>query len=118
VTNAIIMKVAVIGLPPERVGQPQVGMAYHSPHVLDAPVDHRLRHEVRHGAHMGWFVHQPHVDAIVANLDWIGGHAIAIPTRRFSCRGMEIPAVPRTTQHSFLDGPFSQRTRLVGALVA
>ena len=50
VADADVGQLAGLLLAPQRVGEPEVGVADHAEDVLDAPVDHRLGHQVGDGA--------------------------------------------------------------------
>src|SRR5204862_5459758 len=78
----------------QRVGEPEVGVPDHAEDVLDAPVDHRLRHEVGDGRDVR-LVGDANVDLAVADLEREGGRLVVEAGRLPRERAVVI-AVPRT----------------------
>ena len=99
------------------VGQPQIRMPHHSPNVPDAPAHERLGHEVADRAHVPPLLLESHVDAIVADLHRIGGHAVVVPPRRRARKGVEVPPVPGTPKHAVLDRALPEWPPLVWTAV-
>ena len=82
----------------QRISDKQVRVADHPEAPLDAPVDHRLDHDVRDV-----------LDVRVVFFD------ADIAARRLSSGGVEVPAVPRAAEHTVLDRAFAQWPALVWA---
>ena len=108
---------SVLFLPPQGVGQAEVGVAHHPPHPPDVPGHHGLGHQVGYGAPMRFRRREPHVDPALPDLDGKTVHSIVETARRLPRGGIEIPAMPGTTQETVLDGALAQGPALVGASV-
>ena len=101
----------------EGVGQSQVRVADHAEDVGDAPVDHRLHHDVGHGPHPGGFGRQGDVDSVVADLGGVAGRGVGEARRRGAVARRVVVTVPRAAQPPLLDRPLAERPALVGAAV-
>jgi hypothetical protein len=110
---------ALLGLT-EGVRQAEVGVADHAEHGGHAPVDQGLRHQVAdRGGVDGRLLHRD-VDAVVALLDRVGGHAVVVGAGRPAAQRVEVPAVPGAAQPAVaglvaLDAALAQRPALVRA---
>lgn len=69
------------------VGEAEVGVADHAEDVGDAPVHHRLHHQVRDGADGGLVGWQGHVDAVVADLRAVARGRVGEPGRGAPLQG-------------------------------
>ena len=117
VPNPDEAQLAVDLLAPHCVGEAEVAMADHAKHVSNAPGDHRFGHHIAGGFDVGRLFGQPHVDAVVSDLDGIRVDAVVVSAGAVAGEGMKIPAVPGATQPSLLDRSFAKRAPLVGTLI-
>ena len=112
---------ADVGEPPglllaaQRVGEAEVGVPDHAEDVLDAPVDHRLGHQVRDGRDVRVVLHADEHLA-VADLERIG-RRLVVEAGRGAVERAVVKPVPRAAQQPVLDRALAERAALVRAVV-
>ena len=117
VAHAEIAKLTGFFLAPNGFGEAEVRMADDAEHGAHAPARHRFRHQVRYGARFRDGLFEGDIDAVFATFHGIDGDAVVIASGRLACKGMKVPAVPRTAEKALLDRAFSERSSLVGTRV-
>ncbi len=116
-TDPVVLEATLGLLDAKRVREAEVGMPDHAPNVLDAPVDHRLNHEVGDRFLGRGFRQKSDVDPVVPHLDRKGRDSVVETAGRLPRGGVEVPPVPWTAQPSVLDGALTKRPTLVRTLV-
>ena len=107
---------ALLG-PAHRVGEAQVGVTYHPEHGVDAVRDQGLHEHVGDGAAMRHRGGEADVDPVLAFVHVVGSHRVSEALGRLPGDGVVVVAMPGAPQQTVLDGPFADRSALVGAPV-